>query len=467
MKGLMHIVGVMLAAIVILGFDGEPTMAQTSSQGQASATTAPTTSEQGTGAAASSTETKPAPAGPYSGNLWHRSTLTGDWWGLRNDLAAKGITFNLSLTQIGQGVVEGGKENDWEYGGRGNLIINVDTQKLGLWPGGFLTLEVEGNFNKAVNGYTGALMPVNSNQLFPTIPGNNFNVPQLSFMQFFSPYAGVILGKLDTTSGDANEFAHGKGDTQFFNLAFNINPVALLISPSSTLGAGLIVLPTKDPNAAIITFNVLQTNGKSSTAGFNTLDEDKLTFASEVRVRTNFFGLTGHQLIGGGYSNSDFTSLDQRLRFIIMNREIEKKHGTWAVYYNFDQYLYEKVKGSGQGIGIFGRFGASDGNPNPMHYVYSIGVGGKGMIPGRPIDRFGIGYYYIDVGQPQFTGPLATREFLRDEQGLEVFYNVAITPWLQITPDLQVIWPAQKEILATRESIGTAVVLGVRLQMVF
>ena len=89
------------------------------------------------------------------------------------------------------------------------------------------------------------------------------------------------------------------------------------------------------------------------------------------------------------------------------------------------------------------------------------------MIPSRPIDRFGIGYYYLAVGHPQFTGPFATREFLRDEQGLEVFYNVAITPWLQITPDVQVIWPAQKEVLATGESIGTAVVLGFRLQMIF
>jgi len=34
-----------------------------------------------------------------------------------------------------------------------------------------------------------------------------------------------------------NEFAHGKGDTQFMNAAFNINPVTLLTSPYSALGA--------------------------------------------------------------------------------------------------------------------------------------------------------------------------------------------------------------------------------------
>jgi len=47
-----------------------------------------------------------SPEKPYSGDIWHRSTLTGDWGGVRNDLAAKGITFDMSLTQVGQGVVE-------------------------------------------------------------------------------------------------------------------------------------------------------------------------------------------------------------------------------------------------------------------------------------------------------------------------------------------------------------------------
>src|SRR3990172_7826606 len=72
-----------------------------------------------------------SPEKPYSGDIWHRSTLTGDWFGVRNDLAAKGITFDMSLTQVGQGVVDGGKDEGWKYGGRGDLTINVDTQKLG------------------------------------------------------------------------------------------------------------------------------------------------------------------------------------------------------------------------------------------------------------------------------------------------------------------------------------------------
>jgi porin len=376
----------------------------------------------------------------------------------------------MSLTQLYQGIVSGGKDEAWKYGGRGDLTFNLDTRKLGLWPGGHFTVEVEGNFNDSVNGLTGALNPVNTNQTFPMPTGDNLNVPNVSFMQNFSPYAAVMLGKLTLltpTSGDMNEFAHGKGDTQFMNGAFNINPVALLTVPYSTLGAGLMILPTKNPYDAIVGFFVLQSNGKANTSGFDDLHSNQLSFVGEARMRTNFFGLTGHQLIGGGYSNKTFTSLDQSLRFFIEERGIEKQDGSWMIYYNFDQYLYEPKKGSGQGIGIFGRLGASDGNPNPMHFFVSFGVGGKGIIPSRPLDRFGIGYYYMDVRNPTFTDLHGReREFLGDESGIEAFYNFAITPWLQLTPDIQVIRPAQKE-TSSRENVHTATVLGLRLQMLF
>ncbi len=80
-----------------------------------------------------------APPGPYSGDFLTRTTLSGDWWGLRNDLAAKGVTIDMSLTQSAQGIVHGGKQTGWQYGGgRGDIILNLDSQKLGLWPGGFL-----------------------------------------------------------------------------------------------------------------------------------------------------------------------------------------------------------------------------------------------------------------------------------------------------------------------------------------
>lgn len=408
----------------------------------------------------------------YTGDFFRRSTLTGDWGGVRDELAAKGITFDASVTQVGQGVLSGGKDGTWQYGGRGDLTGHLDTQRLGLWPGGFLTVELEGNWNDSVNGSTGALATANTNQIFPEVIGTNVALPALNFTQFLSPYFGVTFGKfavITSTSGDMNEFAHGKGDTRFLNLAFNVNPTLLVSMPYSPLGAGVIVLPTKDPNEAIVSFLVAQTNGDAQTSGFGDLYSDELTFAGEGRMRTGFFGLTGHQLVGGGYSNKKFTSIDQRVSFPLQGQKLAEEDGTWVVYYNFDQYFYEPEKGSGRGMGLFGRFGAADGDPNFMQHFYSAGVGGTGVFSSRPDDRFGLGYYYVDVESPTLQGPLRTRSFLRDEWGFEAFYNVALTPWLLLTPDIQVIGPTQKQRalgLVQREAVDTAVVLGFRIQVI-
>jgi porin len=110
-----------------------------------------------------------------------------------------------------------------------------------------------------------------------------------------------------------------------------------------------------------------------------------------------------------------------------------------------------------------------------MHFFYSLGIGGKGVIPGRERDRYGFGFYYIDVNNPKLQGLFQTIKLLRDEYGFEAFYNIAITPWLLLTPDIQVIRGAQKDkikigtgslgvsFIADRKSIGTATILGIRL----
>jgi porin len=166
-------------------------------------------------------------------------------------------------------------------------------------------------------------------------------------------------------------------------------------------------------------------------------------------------------------------------RDTIENGALKAEKGSWNIYYNFDQYLYEPKKGVDRGVGVFTRFGVADGNPNFMKFFASFGVGGKGMFESRPNDKFGLGYYFMNVSNPTIQGPFQTTKLLRDEYGFEAFYNIAITPWLLLTPDLQVIRGAQKDKLTLvqgplgalpridKNSIGTATVLGLRLQVLF
>ena len=63
------------------------------------------------------------------------------------------------------------------------------------------------------------------------------------------------------------------------------------------------------------------------------------------------------------------------------------------------------------------------------------------MIPGRSRDNWGIGYY-SDAPSRDLQDSLSHLLAIRDEQGLEIFYNFAVTPWLTVGVDLQVINPS-------------------------
>ena len=72
------------------------------------------------------------------------------------------------------------------------------------------------------------------------------------------------------------------------------------------------------------------------------------------------------------------------------------EHQAWNFAYNFDQYLWHPGGDQKRGVGVFFRFGVSDGDANPIKYHYSAGIGGKGVVPGRPNDTFGIGWSRIE-----------------------------------------------------------------------
>jgi porin len=100
-----------------------------------------------------------------------------------------------------------------------------------------------------------------------------------------------------------------------------------------------------------------------------------------------------------------------------------------------------------------------------------MGIGGKGVVPRRPHDSFGLGW-----ARTEFSNNLVP--FLRQqldlglerEDAIEMYYNAAITPWLSATLDLQIIDPALKRTLDSSgrlQDVNTAVVAGVRLYIRF
>jgi porin len=88
----------------------------------------------------------PARAQPYDlpdtwgGDILSRPRLTGDWDGLRDELGKKGIVLDVDLLMTPQVVMSGGRSTGGDFWGNADYTLNVDTQKLGLWPGGFFKI---------------------------------------------------------------------------------------------------------------------------------------------------------------------------------------------------------------------------------------------------------------------------------------------------------------------------------------
>jgi hypothetical protein len=135
------------------------------------------------------------PVPSYGGDFWSRSYLTGDWGGLRSKLADRGVQFEFNVTQIFQGVASGGTNRTGRYSGLTDMVLKLDSQKLGLWPGGFLFAEAQVPFGNTVNPYSGGILPVNTLVSMTAPAIDEIILPHLYFTQFLADWFAVVIGK--------------------------------------------------------------------------------------------------------------------------------------------------------------------------------------------------------------------------------------------------------------------------------
>ncbi len=418
----------------------------------------------------SSAPTGILPLPDYSGDLWERNFLLGDFGGSRDSLAEKGVQFNTDWTQYLQGVVDGGREETTRYGGTLDYNLTLDLQQMGVMPGALVNMRAESRYGNSVNGAAGPLLPVNTDALFPLTSkvdeDADLAVTALNYTQFLSPQFAVFLGKIDTLDSDLNEFASGRGVTQFQNYSFIFNPVSA-ISPYSTLATGVLWMP--NPHVTIST-SIMNAADSSTSSGFDDFG-DGWNWAVEAQFQYQLGGLPGGQNVGGLYSTDrEFLHLDRRLVFEPgVGLSLPTKDESWFMYWSGWQYLWTEEQASDaplslsnrqpdlQGIGIFARVGIADHDTNTAKWTASGGVSGRGIIPGRDDDIFGLGYFYTKVNAPRLTGAGILDDY---SQGFEAFYNIAITPSASLTLDVQVV---EDPFLDT----DTATILGARLQLRF
>ena len=385
-------------------------------------------------------------------------TLTGDWGGARTALTESGIIYQGYLTQFYQGVARGGSEQQFQYGGKVDQFFTFQGEKLGLWKGLLIGMHAETRFGQDSNFDAVGLAPVNVNMLWPSLDQTTA-ITGFTVTQMLSEEWLVTAGKLNLLDLFTSLYPQGgRGIDGFMNVSTLFPLSAARPVNLSVNGIGLTKLHEGHVQGSL---SVVDPNNSSTTVGLGNLFESGATIVAYWRHFTEFQGLPGSHAIMGEYSSKSFTSVDREDFYFLPTVGIVagKQSGTWSLNYFGEQRVWEDACNPKRNVGLYTSWGISDGNPNPIRWSGNVSLQGHGLIDSRPADAMGVAYFYTGLSS-EFKDLVSPVIHLQDVQGGELYYNMAVTPWFNLTPDLQIIQP-------TNAANDTAVVIGARAKLTF
>jgi porin len=420
--------------------------------------------------------------GTVTGSFWDRTQLTGDWGGVRTDLARHGFFFDLYSTSAYQDVLSGGLKTGSAFVQNTQLSINIDTGRADLWSGGLIHFTVQSRYGSDP-GQTftvGSYVPQYTALVLPgPLQANDVLPSEYFLVQSLTKQFSVLLGKISdvfipdqTLFGDSYKF-------YFANFNLNKNPITTnfyhptawaalgIWTPAQWLAiAGGVLDPNTQANnfatdafdkvnlylTAVASYNVAGLPGQFSPA-FNWSNKPKIDLVAPFGALTSLAQVTQAVgvLVGSGMTSG---------------LPINFQGQSWFAIANFSQFLFvvddpatiaKKLKSGDviNGIGLFGRVGYAPPETNPITVDGSIALVAHGLFDIRPYDSFGVGYYFNAISNDlkndvaQLTAGTST---VKDEQGIEIFYDFAITPAVRLIPSYQHIWQPLTAQVATKQN---------------
>ena len=379
---------------------------------------------------------------PATPSVWTQPTLLDVPGGPKEVLRQHGVSVDLWWTQFYQGLLAGDGNPEWQYGGKGDVIVTVDGGKLGLWNGLFVNFHEEMEYGRNANLLgDGSLIPLNTALAFPRLGGSNFNT-SLTVTQVFPQGLSVSLGKFNMLDAASKTPLMGGGGLDTFMHLGLAAPISG-VTPPYILG-GIATLKTTPATFALMVYD--PRNAQNDDVMQHPFAEGVTTSLSAT-VPITIAGLQGYYGLRGVYSTKSGFNLSDVPALVLPpeSRGSLTKQGYWYGQASFQQFLYQDRDDPKVGWGMFGELALSDGNPNAIKWRGIIGLGGNNPIAGRQLDRWGVAYFKYGLSSDLLDGLARLGIGRQDEQGVEAFYNLSVTPWLRVTADLQWIDPFEPQ----------------------
>lgn len=386
-------------------------------------------------------------------DLCSRESLTNGFGGIGYDLAECGILTLAKYTHFYQGVTTGGANQTFRSGGKLDVIMLADTGKLGWWDGGQLQVHaVDYQVGENINADAVGLAPSNINLLTPVAREKYALTTLLLMQQITDDGWTATVGRYSLVDLWAAFFPdYGRGIDGFMNVSA-INPLNIIPSvPVVSNTAGVMKMGAKGPECGLL---VLESQNSPTTVGLEF--PNGVTLTGFGRKYTNFGDLAGSHMLLGTYGTGDYTSFDTNGWVITPPGGVVpgRESGTWSAIYVGEQRLWQDPCNEKRYTRMQAYAGTSSRVDSPFAFTTSVSVEAFGPMDERPADRMGAAWFYSNLNSP-FQNAFSAITPLGNIQGGEVYYNAQITPWFNLTLDVQVIEPAIR-------ANDTTVVLGLR-----
>ena len=390
-------------------------------------------------------------ADEVSPSLLTQPSLTDTPDGPKEQLRQIGVTTDVWVTQFYQGLTDGDGSKTWRYGGKLDAFLKVDAEKLGLWSGFHLNAQYEHYFGQNINRKDFALLPVNAAQAFIERDGYH-SALSLSVTQDLGEHVSVSAGKFNMmTIASQTPLLGGGGIDTFMNRAFAVPSTGIGVTSVRTAADRLIASPpyliggivTLKADPIKLTLMVADPRNAQNSRVIERPFEKGVGIGAAATLTTDLFGLRGFHTLRGAYSNArgfDLEDIGEVRPQLAAGSVITKKVYRFASY-AIQQNLVQSEDNPAVGWGLFTLATVSDGNPNPVKWSLLVGLAGNNLLAGRENDRWGVGFFHYGLSNLLLSGLAINRVYRQSEGGVETFYNLAITPWLRLSADLQVIDP--------------------------
>ena len=437
-------------------------------------------------AGASLPRVAPEQSKPKTPDVWHQSTLLGDWSGLRPLLDDYGIQFSLHQTSDYVGNTRGGVRQGSVYNGLLNLEIDYDLNKALGWHGAKLHLSGYGIQGQNLSSqYVGNIMTVTNVEATPSIAKvGEFWLEQKLLEDRLQLRTGLLEGdRYYMISPTATVFVNstfGFPDSWEVNMPGegpgypNASPGIMAtyqFSTDWTITGSLMNGQPVGPTATQTTYGTDFPTGNGMLSWLELAYTPKLTLGEKI--------LPGHYKIGSWYNSNTVDNVTLSETGRTFTNPVNKTYrGQYSLYALADQTLYREGDSTTQGLSAFARVALSpQQSRNVVTSYFDLGVAYTGLFAGRPDDIIGLAFAWAKF-TPYLNGQIAAENSLggtatpmpKPEQLVELTYQAPISPWLSLQPFAQLsINPGGKAPMPNnpKQAIPNATIIGLRANIAF